>query len=218
MVLSITRSGFASLAQLSFLGLNAIGLVLGTIYSNKTPDLYANNSHSKIGWISACIAVIQTIMVLMSSFGERDEEKRTATSISVDNIAQNHTARFRDSPRYSQELGQSDYPVSSRNNSISGTTDCDEDLSHRMQDRQDAEWDGDFIEKRSLLGNAAVNRALSRIPLEVSQKAMRVIVIVRDLVDYTILLLGFLAITSGLVVYGGVFVSPFINRLPQMAG
>lgn len=157
-------------------------------------------------------------MVLLSSFGDRGEEKRTATSIFVGNMAQNHTAHFRDSPRYSQELGQSDDPVSSRNNSISGTTDCEEDLSHRMRDSQDAEWDVDLVEKRSLLGNNAVNRAVSRIPLELSQKAMRAIVIVRDLVDYTILLLGFLAITSGLVVYGGVFVSPFINRLPQMAG
>ena len=156
-------------------------------------------------------------MVLLSSFGYRDEEKRTATSISVENIAQNHTARFRDSPQYSQELGQSDDDVSSRNNSISGTTDCDEDFSHRMQDRQDAEWDVDLIEKRSLLGKTTVNGVLSRIPLKLSQKAMRLVFIARDLVDYTILLLGFLAITSGVVVYGGVFVSPFTNRLPQMA-
>ena len=86
-----------------------------------------------------------------------------------------------------------------------------------MQDHQDAEWDVDLIEKRSLLGNTAVKRVLSRIPLKPSQKATRVILTVRDLVDYTILLLGFLAITSGLVVYGGVFVSPFTNPLPQMA-
>ena len=156
-------------------------------------------------------------MVLMSSFGDRDEEKRTATSLSADSMAPKHTPRFRDSPRYSQELGQSDGPVSSRNNSISGTTDCDEDLSDRMQDRQDTEWDVDLIEKRSLLGNTAVNRVLSRIPLKPSQKAMRLLLVVRDLVDYTILLLGFLAITSGLAVYGGVFVSPSINRVPQMA-
>ena len=217
-MLSITRSYLANLAQLSFLGLNAIGLVLGTIYSNKTPDLYANNSHSKIGWISACVAVIQTIMVLMSSFGDLDEEKRNPASISVGNLAQqNHSARFRDSPRYSQELGQCDDPVSSRDNSISGTTDCEEDFSHRMQDREDAEWDIDITEKRSLLGNTAVSRVLSRIPLKVSQKAMRLIVLARGLIDYTILLLGFLAITTGIVVYGGVFVSPFMDRLPQMA-
>ena len=159
----------------------------------------------------------QVTMVLLSSFGNRDEEKRTATNIFVENIAQNHTAPFRDSPRHSQELGQSDDDVSSRSNSISGTTDCEEDFSHRMQDREDAEWDVDLIEKSSLLGNTAVNRVLSRMPLKLSQKAMRLIIIVRDLVDYTILLLGFLAITSGVVVYGGVFVSPFTNRLLQMA-
>ena len=86
-----------------------------------------------------------------------------------------------------------------------------------MQDRQDAEWDVDLIEKRSLLGKTTVNGVLSRIPLKLSQKAMRLVFIARDLVDYTILLLGFLAVTSGVVVYGGVFVSPFTNRLPQMA-
>ena len=217
-MLSITRSGLASLAQLSFLGLNVIGLVLGTIYSNKTPDLYANNAHRKLGWISVCIAVAQITMVLISSLGDRGEEKRTARSNSILNMAQNHTARFRDSPRYSQEIGQREDHVSSRNNSISGTTDCEEDLSHRMQDRQDTEWDVDIIEKRSLLGNAAGNRALFRIPPKLLQKVMKAIVIARNLIDYTILLLGFLAITSGVVVYGGVFVSPFMNQLPQMAG
>ena len=217
-MLSITRSGLSSLAQFSFLGLNAIGLILGAIYSNKTPNLYANNSHSKIGWISACIAVVQTIMVLMGSFGDRDEEKRTVTPISVGNMAQNNTRRGRDSPRYSQEFEQDDDPVSSRNNSISGTTDCEEDFSHRMQDHQDTEWDVDLMEKRSLLGNNAGTRVLSRIPLKLSQRTMhRAIKIVRGLVDYTILLLGFLAITTGAVVYGGIFVSPFVNRLPQMA-
>lgn len=202
-MLSVVRSSRASLAQLVFLGLNALGLALGTIYSNKTPDLYPNNSHSKIGWIMIWIVVVQTIIIT----GSRTRKRQPNTPLSADVMARHHahTMDFQDSARYPHAGGQGGDLGSPRNNSISGTTDCEEDISHHMQEYHDSGSDCDFSEEKSLLDHSAVDRVLSRLPLRLVQKATRFIDISRDIIDYTVLLLGFIGITTGMVVYGGVF-------------
>ena len=88
---------------------------------------------------------------------------------------------------------------------MSGTTDCEEDVSHQMQDYHHSGSDWDFTEEKGLLDHSAVDRVLSRLPLRLLQKALRFMDISRDLINYTVLLLGFIGIATGIVVYGGIF-------------
>ena len=69
-----------------------------------------------------------------------------------------------------------------------------------------AEADRIQTEKRSLLHETAVVRVPSRVLLRTLQKAARVVNVLSPIVDHAILLTGFLAITTGIVVYGGIFV------------
>ena len=202
-VLSVARSNFAGIAQLMFMVLNAIGLALGTIYSNKTPDLYPNNSHSKIGWILTLIVVAQTIIIT----GSGSRRKQPTMPLSVEAMARHHarTPDIQDDAGYPHASRQGEDMASPRNNSMSGTTDCEEDNSHQRQDYHDSGSDWDFTEEKGLLDHSAVDRVLSRLPLRFLQKALRYMDISRDLIDYIVLLLGFFGITTGIVVYGGIF-------------
>lgn len=206
-MLSVTRSRLTSVVQLAFLGLNLIGLLLGTIYTGKSPDLYPNNSHHQIGWLSIWVVLAQTVMILSSFFRSRGKASRTTIPISVEVMArhhQAHTALLQDQGGHIYNRECNSNSMSPRNNSMSGSTDCDEDLLHRMHDCPHTESEMDLTEKRSLV-DTVVDRVLSRLPPRLPQKVTKVMDVSREFIDYTILLLGFLAFTTGIVVYGGIF-------------
>ena len=212
-MLSVVRSRLTVPVQLAFLGLNGVALLVGTIYNNKTPDLYENNSHHKLGWIVTWVVVAQSIMAVIKLYGGRagspaaDAQAQPfgATPVSVEAIAQHEQMQERDvHSHHTRHDGDSDTP---RTHSMSGTTDCEEDLARDYHQKLDDESETDFAEKRSLLGNRAVDRLLSGVPFHIPSKVMTAIELAHNLIDRVILLLGFLAITTGVVVYGGVFVS-----------
>ncbi|RDA82910.1 hypothetical protein CP532_4623 [Ophiocordyceps camponoti-leonardi (nom. inval.)] len=64
-MLSLAGSRFTLVSQYCFIGLNALGLVFGTIYNAKTPDLYPNNAHNKVGWLISCVASAQALLSLL---------------------------------------------------------------------------------------------------------------------------------------------------------
>jgi len=47
-MLSIARSRYTLVVQLAFLAVNALGVILVTIYNASTPDFYPNNAHHKL--------------------------------------------------------------------------------------------------------------------------------------------------------------------------
>lgn len=209
-VLSISRSRLASLAQLVFLGSSVVGLALGILYTHKTPDLYPNDLHRKIGWVAICVVAAQAIMTLIGSFGSPNMEGHKRAAVHFEAVGEHHQApsgHLLDQTADPHNIGGDNEPTSPRGNSMSGTTDCGEDFSQRMEDYQDDEFDEDYTEKKSLLRGTGIDRLLSQVPLGIPQRAAQAIDISIALFDRTILLLGFVVITTGIVVYGGVFVS-----------
>lgn len=49
-MLSIGRSRLTLPMQAAFPFTNTFGILVSIIYNHKTPDMYENNSHHKIGW------------------------------------------------------------------------------------------------------------------------------------------------------------------------
>ena len=193
--------------------MNGIALLVGSIYNNKTPDLYENNSHHKLGWIVTWIVIAQSVMAILKLYGGRSEfhgantqeQSFGPTPVSMEAIAQHQQMQERDECLHNFRNGSdSDTP---RTHSMSGTTDCEDNPARDYHQKQDDESEADYTEKRSLLGNGAVDRFLSSIPLSMPNRVMTAIDVAHNAIDRVILLLGFLAITTGAVVYGGVFVS-----------
>lgn len=216
-MLSVARSRLALAVQLSFLGLHSVGLLIGTIYSAKTPDLYENNAHNKLGWIVTWIVVAQCIIgivrlaVKLKESQEVDAEKQDAfLPISTEALAQHHQATYStDEYRYSRDSGHFTASEASRSQSISSIHDHEEEEQQKLLEyqNQDADTDAKYMEKQGFLGNSKAQCIASRLAARMSQRTTKGLVAAYKVIDCVILLLGFAAIVSGVVVYGGVFVS-----------
>ena len=220
-MLSVARSRIALLVQLLFLGVHSVGLLLGTIYTSKTPNLYENNAHNKIGWIVTWAVVAQCIMgivKLAAGMGRKQEastEERTAfLPISAEALAERLQMQATQPPeayRYSNDSGHFTASELSRSQSSCSTPDDGKKERQVLHDYQDSNAYSDFDdEKHGLLGNAKVKRAAAHISAKLSKRTLRAINAAYNTFDCMILLLGFTAIVTGAVVYGGVFVSLFL--------
>ena len=98
---------------------------------------------------------------------------------------------------------------------MSGSTDCEEDFLEESMTYRYAEADRTQTEKRSLLHETAVDRIPSRMLQRTLQRAAGIINVLSASLNYAILLLGFLAITTGIVVYGGIFVGRRDSRITE---
>ncbi|KAH7246902.1 hypothetical protein B0J15DRAFT_402440 [Fusarium solani] len=73
--LSLASSRYTLAAQLVFMAFNGFGLLLALFYNTRTPDLYPNNAHHKIGWIITAVMVAHVIVGFLA-------RRKSATSIS----------------------------------------------------------------------------------------------------------------------------------------
>lgn len=216
-MLSVSRSWLALPAQLTFLGLHSVALLLGTVYSSKTPDLYENNAHSKLGWIVTWIVVAQCIIGLIQlavNFKrpqDADAQEQTAfLPILTESLAQHHQATYSPNEyRYSRDSGHFTASETSRSQSISSMQDHEDAENQKFLEYQNPHTsaDAEYIEKQGFSSNKKAQRIASYIAAMLSRRTTRALSFAYNAIDCVILLLGFAAIVSGAVVYGGVFVS-----------
>ena len=204
-VLSIANSRSALAVQLSFLLLDAAGLIFGTVYDRHTPDLYPSNVHHNLGWILTVIMGVHVGMgVLLRTMALKRSRERESSSFGLRSVS--HTRGAND-PGATKILDHSAESGSARSSSTL-LSDCDDDnpnaILHDMAVRDDV---GGVEEKDGLLSSRVADRFLPRrlswlpdIPVA------RMILDLYKLTDRLILLLGSVALTSGMVVYGGIFV------------
>lgn len=223
---SVARSRYALPSQFLFLVVNGLGVLCGTIYNINTPDLYENNAHHKIGWIATWIVTAQVIMSLLFHYSGRGKQTGTSTSerqaflpISTANMAQHNGTPYTDH-RWSGDSGQgseASTALNSRDASPTkllrrGTDDSFEKPEPEPQDEDD-ERDEVRLPSRHRSRTAwlrinVIDKYLSsRVPNLLSANILRVIEIVYEVIDRTILILGFIALTTGGVTYAGIFVS-----------
>jgi hypothetical protein len=198
-----------------FLATNALALVLGLVYNHKTPELYANNSHSKIGWIITCIASAWVLMAVLQmctrrshSFSTNDE---AANPVTVANLARYERVHdgLSDTSRYSNDSGQGTERNSSSlfGHSRSPSVES-EDQHFAGPPRRYTEDDDSFdriSEKRSFLRNASVDKFFSQhVARFAAGRTLKVIQFLYVVFERTLLVQGLVAIASGTVVYGGI--------------
>lgn len=214
-VFSISRSRYTLPVQFVFLILNGLGVIFGTIYNVSTPDLYENNAHHKIGWIATWVVTAQVVMSLLFLYSGRTKKSELQTNehaaflpISTENIGQHNMSPYHDY-RWSGDSGQ-------------GTERSSRDISptdpHRYS-KPETELDDDDDEegvpmpmpspqRPSRFRIRVVDKFLSaRVPGLFSAKLLKTVEVAYEVVDRTILILGFIALLTGGVTYAGMFVS-----------
>jgi hypothetical protein len=229
---SVARSRFALPTQFFFLVLNGLGVLFGTVYNINTPDLYENNAHHKIGWIATWIMTAQVIMSLLFTYSGRGKGTSNASAeqaaflpVSVENMSQHNVRPYTDY-RWSGDSGQGTERSSTLNSRDISPTDPNrrdtfdefEKPEPQPADTDDGDDDEDEVAAGShhssqsprsrWLRISRVDSFLSaRVPNLLSAKILRVVKVVYDMIDKTILVLGFIALVSGGVTYAGIFVS-----------
>jgi hypothetical protein len=211
-MLSISRSRYTLPVQFLFLALNAVGVLLVTIYNASTPDLYPNNAHHKLGWILTWVMSAQLVIGVISAYaGRKDSNRGEQTAfmpISADAMAQHqrmHSPRLAEMYRFSNDSGQGTEPNTESLRSQSISSHGEDELPEVRQVREE---DDNDVEKQGLMHGSRVDKYLSnRIPGLLSSKVLRIFQFFYDVVDRLILILGFAALATGMITYGGLFVS-----------
>ena len=204
-MLSIARSRFAIPTHCIFLVINAAGLAVGTIYNSLTPDLYENNVHHKMGWAVTWIVTIQAGLGILRTYVGKEQVLYTYPMEQYRHIQDMRTP---EQYRYSRDSGHGTEPSSPRTSSPNSPHELQNNASSRLIHPEELSEESLQSDKHGLLGNTATDQFLSRVASRFSTtRAMRIGIAIRSMIDRTILLVGFMLLTTGIVTYGGVFVS-----------
>ena len=216
-MLSIARSRLALPTQFVFWIVNAIGVLIGIIYNNQTPDLYENNAHHKIGWIITAVASAQVFMTLIFTYAGRGEsevssyERATFLPVSTDETTSPvhypsgslHAYRWsRDSGQGTEQNSLNSRPTSPQCDSPSEDYDGFEKPEEQVRGKQGKRW----------FQGTVVDRFLSsRVPAMASSRVLRTLNMAHMVIERIILPFGFAAIATGGVTYGGIMVSILVG-------
>jgi hypothetical protein len=219
-MLSIAHSRLALACQFLFLVVNAFALLVGLVYNHRTPELYENNAHGKIGWIITWIASAWVLMALVEAFASHTKGKsfqyHAGGNLNAVNMAQYQRVQdwqTSSQPRWSNDSGQgternsASLCGSSRSPSVESEQERFLDTAHRYPHDDDDDSYKE-AEKRGFLRGTAVDRFLSRnVARFAVGKPLRILRFLYVVIERTILVQGLTAITSGTIVYGGIGVS-----------
>ncbi|KAJ0165461.1 putative membrane protein C3B8.06 [Colletotrichum tanaceti] len=225
-MLSIARSRYTLALQFAFLAVNALGVLLGTVYNAATPDLYPNNAHHKLGWLVTWIVSVQVLIGLLGmaagafkgdSHGAYDRnECQSFIPVSTAAMAEHHRihgSRLATDYRLSNDSGQGTEPCTESLRSHSRSSSSNE-ASPRVsgdhqkefiEDDQDRE-DGPPMSMPSNSGNQRkANTILAKVAAKISLRVWKGLLYVYNLVDRIVLPLGSVTLCLGIVVYGRFF-------------
>lgn len=217
---SIARSRFTLLTQFVFLVTNALGVVLGISYNASTPDLYPNNAHHKIGWVATWMMCAQVLISLvgrvagvMSGQEQNNKEERQAfIPVSTQNMEEhlrgNGTLYHHHKYSYSNDSGQGTEPgtESLRSDSLSSGQESPAETSHHPRMDYDDE-DLEFKEVEMKSPAPQPNSLVAKIAGKISSRAWKFLLLGYNIIDRTSLILGYIAMTTGIVTWARFFVS-----------
>lgn len=211
LMLSVARSKHHLPAQLVFHSINGLGMFAGLVYNHSTPDLYTNNSHHTIGWVVTSLTVLWTLISLVVAYANLQNKHEHQTGFpratSQSRVGDTSFEDYVDSPstyRYSRDSGN--FSGGSRSNSSDSIFEKDEtiplqdDQARSNFETQDATESSGFLRGNKLKGAFARAKHFA-----FNARILATLRISQIVLEKFLLLLGFLAVTSGFVVYGGLF-------------
>lgn len=198
-MLSIARSRLTIPAQLVFAAVNAAGMVLGVAFNAATPDMYPKNAHHRIGWIATCVVGVEISLSLLFAIAGRGSDQGASRTVHG-----HEAAAFipvpSDEPempvRWSGDSGQGTEPSSVAHSRTSSLTPPWK-FEHVDEDGSD--------EPEGSLPFRATGFLARRVPVLLSSRVLKVLNVVYIVIERTIIPLGFIAMATGAVTYGGIF-------------
>lgn len=207
LMLSVARSRYHLPAQIAFHATNGLALFTGFVYNHSTPDLYVSNAHHPIGWTVTFWTILWTFLSLSTAYvGTKEQHDCEISPLRTPN---------RDEAKNDDFGGYVDSPATSCSSRDSGNFSGDSraNSSDSIFEKNDVsppygdEEHGDGgTESSGFLGRRSVDGLFAKFSKSVSlARVSAVLRIIQVILEKLLLLLGFFAITSGFVVYGGLF-------------
>lgn len=217
---SVAKSRYALPTQFLFLLVNGFGILVGIIYNSQTPDLYENNVHHKIGWIVTWVVSAQVIMGLIFAYSGRGKsaqgisyERASFLPVSSQTMAQHQNTYPTGAVheyRWSGDSGQGTERNSSSLNSrpSSPSSSCPSPEMYEIYGKPEDDLEEDEpTAPRGWIKSTVLDRFLAnRVPNFVSDRLLKILGVTYIVIDRIILPFGFVALVTGGVVYGGIFV------------
>jgi hypothetical protein len=221
-MLSLARSRHTLLAQSLFLAMNAVGGLLGIYYNANTPDLYPNNAHYKLGWLVTAVMGAHVFVGIVAraagglrwenpESASRAEERQGFIPVSTEAMAE-HESRFQSGPyaRFSNDSGQGTEPrtESLRSHSLSDSLPSPTRDAHKEYRHSDDDLDEDLEARMPIFSKPTKpHSVVMKLASKVSNRLYKGLVFWYNFVDRTILILGFIALCTGIISFGRFFVS-----------
>ncbi|KAK6069610.1 integral membrane protein [Seiridium cupressi] len=218
---SLARSRYTLAVQFVFVATNALALLLGMSYNAQTPDLYPNNAHHKIGWIATWVVSAQVLISLVGHVAgivQRDdtqkhtsEERQAFIPISAENMAEHqrmndaiHLQKYRNS--YDSGQGTEPNTESLRSNSLSHSSGHQSPTS--LEDRRMDYDEDDDLELKPVELNPSKPQSrglVAKIAGKISTRTWKVLLLGYNVIDRTTLILGYIALLTGIVTWARFF-------------
>ena len=216
-MLSLAKCRYTQFVRLGFTATNIVGVFCGISYKNQTPDLYPGSVHSAVGWIATGITATQISHVLVGPMAKlfnriagRDEAKIGGYVLppirgNFDDL-QGHD----DGPGLSRRKS---FDVESLHvNMDDGDTSSDSPLYQEdLREAGFASGEGTFFEESD--SDRALHHDSSVPPSSKPDltRTQRIMLLIYNVMDRTILIVAFVAFCTGIVTFGGLFVSPDVT-------
>ncbi|KAG9192241.1 hypothetical protein G6011_10975 [Alternaria panax] len=210
---SLACSRYTIPSQLAFLATNALALVLGLVYNHRTPELYAENAHSKTGWAITWIASAWVFLALIKAYTGRSESHSKEDELTTANMLRYQRVHGEELPapsRWSGDSGQGTECNSASLYDHSPSVDSEDQRflgplrNTTLDDEPFSDRDEDD-EKHGFLHNTWIDRFFSRnVARFAVGRTLKVVHLLYVVIERTILVQGLVAIVSGAVVYGGI--------------
>lgn len=211
-MLNIAKSNLRYPSQIAFLGLHGIGTIFGLAYNSRTPDLYQKALHNNLGWaLSALIFAHFIIGIVKDSIGKtsdsgtKDERApfiAEATGRMTREEERNMEVSNRPS-RSSSSRAASLYPELLET-SIETDSETLFDVHLHYTSRLEHRYDEPTTWSQQWTNISGSNLLVRILDLWFS------------IVDRGLLILGFVAICTGIVTMTGIFVRILIGILGQV--
>ncbi|KAF2768994.1 hypothetical protein EJ03DRAFT_273020 [Teratosphaeria nubilosa] len=200
-MLSTARSRYHLPAQVVFHILNGLGIFTGFVYNHSTPDLWEHNSHHPLGWAVVGFTIAWTLMSFFTAYS--DYKSKQSGSRPETTQYQRIEQAYIDASSASGATSPTwrDSGIGSRQNSSDLIFQKHEPMLDMEQGDDDVD---DEPEQRGFLGNNKADQFVSRYVKRFSTaKATSIVHLIQIFLDKVLLLLGFAALASGFVIYGG---------------
>lgn len=209
-MLSLARSRYTHFVRLGFTAANVFGLIFGVLYKKQTADLYPGSAHSAVGWIATGIAAAQVSHLLVGPMTHllnkvtgRDEGKAGGYTHPP---MQESFSSLQDHDRSPGLSRQGSFDLEATH---VGMEDCDTTPDSRLY-QEDPHDSGFTSGDDTCYGdsdsdpNAATSKIFSQ---PILTRTRRLILLMYNVGDRTILILAFVAFCTGIVTFWGLFVS-----------